>query len=137
MTEMRPGERCLGGDRGLQMTNMRMSASSLNACLGLYLSPCNFLPVHLPICLLLCNFVPLSVCQSVCSLQSNGLLTLNVISFLTTLSLFSLRFQQSINNHIVKSKQNIITALTETEGRPYFNHLIAWTTFLKAMVGLL
>lgn len=118
MTKMRQGERCLGGDRGLQMTNMRMSASSVTAYLGLSLSARNFLPVRLPICLstvcwvtvCLQLSVSLPVCLSVSSLQSN--VTLNVISFLTTLSLLSLRFQQSINNHIVKSKQNIITAVT-------------------------
>lgn len=92
-------------------------------------SACPF--AYLPVALQLCA----SVCQSVCSLQSNVLLTLNVISFLTTLSLFSPRFQQSINNPNVKSKLNIITALAETWGRPYFNYLIAWTTLLKGYGG--
>lgn len=69
MTETRQGRSCLGGDRGgLQMTNMRMSASSLTAYLGLYLSAPNFLPVHLPICLstacsvTLCIYLSVSLC---------------------------------------------------------------------------
>lgn len=51
-------------------------------------------------CLFACRlwlFAPLSVCQSVSGLQSNALVTLNVISFLTFL-----RFQQSVNNHCKK-----------------------------------
>lgn len=123
MTKMRQGERCLGGDRGLQMTNMRMSASSVTAYLGPSLSARNFLPVHLPICLstvcwvtvCLGLSVSLSVCLSVSSLQSN--VTLNVISFLSILSLLNLRFQQSINNHIVKvNRISLLQSLAEIQG---------------------
>ncbi len=132
MTKMRQGERCLGGDRGLQMTNIRITASSVTAYLGLSL--CLHAIFCLSVCLFACRLFALRLCASIClsiclsvsSLQSNALVTLNVISFLTTLSLLSLRFQQSINNYIVKSKQNIITAVTCWDSRrQYFNYLIA------------
>ena len=119
MTKMRRGERCLGGDRGAP-NDKHENVCILRDCLlrSLSVSARNFLPVRLPICLSTVCWVTVClrpsvsrpVCPSVSSPQSN--VTLNVISFLTTLSLVSLRFQQSINNHIVKSKQNIITAVT-------------------------
>lgn len=109
---------------------------------------CNFLPVcpfvYLPDDCLLCGCAPLSVCLSVSqsvnlsvsSLQSNAPATLNVISFLTTLSLLSLRFQRSINNHIVKSKQYYYSShLPRLKEGLYFNYLIAQTTCIKATVS--
>ena len=53
-----------------------------------------------------------SVDLSVPSRQSNAPVTLTVISFPATLSLLGLRFRRRINNHIVKSKQNIIMPVT-------------------------
>lgn len=122
MTKMRWGKRRLRGDRGLQMTNTRTSASSLTAYLSLDLSPHNFQPVCLPPLLIVCSVY---LCLSVSCLQSNVLVTLNVISFLTALSLFSLRLQHGTNNHTVQSFAR------------GFNFLIAWTACLIATVGLL
>lgn len=122
------------------------SASTVTGCLGLSLClNAIFYPsVHLSICLTTVCFVAVRPCLSVCqsvnlsvsSLQSNAPATLNVISFLTTLSLLSLRFQRSINNHIVKSKQYYYSShLPRLKEGLYFNYLIAQTTCIKATVS--